>query len=137
MSLKKINDSGKHLEVTTLIIPGQNDSEKEMKLQVEWMANELGPDTPFHLSRYFPAYKRNDTSTPEDSLKKLSEIASKSLNYVYVGNSTSETGHNTVCPKCGTVVTLRTGYKTRLMNLDEEGKCANCGNPIYDNFIFS
>jgi pyruvate formate lyase activating enzyme len=136
-SLKKIADSGRHLEVTTLIIPGQNDSEEEMLLQTEWMANELGPDTPFHLSKYFPTYKRNDPSPTEDSLKKLSEIASKNLNYVYVGNSTSVTGHNTICHSCGTVVTTRTGYVTRLMNLNEEGKCVNCGNPVYKDFIFS
>lgn len=136
-SLKKIAGSGKHMEVTTLIIPGQNDNEREMVSQTEWMAGELGADTPFHLSRYFPTYKRNDPSTSEDSLKKLSEIASKNLNYVYVGNSTSDTGHNTSCAVCGTVVTVRSGYKTRLMNLDEEGKCLNCGNSIYKDFIFS
>jgi pyruvate formate lyase activating enzyme len=108
-----------------------------MALQTEWMANELGPETPFHLSRYFPTYKRDDPATTTDSLKRLSEIASKSLKYVYVGNSTSDTGQNTMCPVCGTIVTLRTGYKTRLMNLDEVGKCTNCGNPVYKNFIFS
>jgi pyruvate formate lyase activating enzyme len=136
-SLKTIAESGKHLEVTTLIIPGQNDDEDEMSLQTEWMANELGPDIPFHLSRYFPTYKRDDPSTSEDSLKKLSEIASKNLNYVYVGNSSSFTGHNTSCPVCGTVVTVRSGYKTRMQNLDYEGKCINCSNPIYKDFIFS
>ncbi len=136
-TLKTIARSGKHLEVTTLIIPNQNDNEGEMKSQTEWMANELGQDIPFHLSRYFPTYKRNDPSTTEDSLNKLSVIASKNLNYVYVGNITSDKSHNTSCSVCGTVVTIRTGYKTRLTNLDEEGKCTNCGNPIYKDFIFS
>lgn len=136
-SLKQIADSGKHLEVTTLIIPGQNDDEREMALQTEWMAAELGQDIPFHLSRYFPTYKRNDPATSEDSLKKLSDIASKNLNFVYVGNSNSGTGQNTACPVCGTVVTIRTGYKTKLHNLDEEGKCNNCGKAIYKDFIFS
>jgi pyruvate formate lyase activating enzyme len=136
-TLKTIAESGKHLEVTTLIVPGQNDSEVEMMAQTEWMANELGPDIPFHLSRYFPTYKRNDPSTTEDSLNKLSSIALKNLNYVYVGNITSDKGHNTSCPECGTVVTIRSGYKTRLTNLDEEGKCTKCGNPIYKDFIFS
>ena len=137
LSLKKISEAGKHLEVTTLIIPGQNDSETEMSEQTEWMANELGQDTPFHLSRYFPTYKRSEPSTSEDSLKVLSEIASKKLDYVYVGNSTSTTRHNTLCPVCSTIVTVRSGYQTKVMNLDEEGKCVNCGNQIYKNFIFS
>jgi len=136
-SLKQIADSEKHLEVTTLIIPGQNDDEKEMALQTEWMAEELGPDTPFHLSRYFPTYKRDNPPTPEDSLKKLFEIASKNLNYVYMGNTSSHEGQNTSCPICGTVVTTRLGYKTRVVNIDSEGKCNTCGTLIYKNFISS
>jgi pyruvate formate lyase activating enzyme len=136
-SLKQIADSGRHLEVTTLIIPGQNDDEKEMALQTEWMANELGPDIPLHLSRYFPTYKRDNPSTSDQSLEKLFNIASKNLNYVYMGNTNSHEGQNTSCPVCGTVVTTRSGYKTRLVNLDDEGKCNNCGNLIYRNFISS
>lgn len=136
-SLKLIADSGKHLEVTTLIIPGQNDNEQEMISQTEWMANELGPDVPFHLSRYFPVYKRSNPPTGEESLIRLAEIASGNLNYVYTGNTLSDKRQNTSCPVCGTEVTKRSGYKIRLANLDEEGKCINCGNLIYRNFIFS
>jgi pyruvate formate lyase activating enzyme len=136
-SLKQIADSGKHLEVTTLIIPGQNDDEKEMALQTEWMANELGPDVPLHLSRYFPNYKRDNPPTSDQLLERLFNIASKNLNYVYLGNTNSHDGQNTSCPVCGTIVTTRSGYKTRLINLDDEGKCNNCGNLIYRNFISS
>lgn len=136
-SLKQIADSGKHLEITTLIIPGQNDNEQEMAFQTEWIANELGPDVPFHLSKYFPTYKRDNPPTPEETLLKLSAIASKNLNYVYTGNTLSTKGQNTSCPVCGTEVTIRTGYKIRLVNLDEDGKCIVCSNPIYRNFTFS
>jgi pyruvate formate lyase activating enzyme len=136
-SLKQIAASGKHLEVTTLIIPGQNDDEKEMRLQAKWMAEELGEDIPLHLSKYFPTYKRNSPPTQDESLKKLFDIASENLNYVYMGNTTSNEGQNTSCPVCETAVTIRSGYKVRLENLDEDGKCANCGNLIYKNFIFS
>lgn len=136
-SLKQIADSGKHLEITTLIIPGQNDDEKEMALQTEWMATELGADVPFHLSKYFPTYKRVNPPTPDESLNRLFDIASKNLKYVYLGNSTSQNGHNTSCPVCGTVVTIRSGYKIRVENLDEEGRCNNCGTLIYKNFISS
>ena len=59
-SLKQIARSGRHLEITTLIIPGQNDDEKEMELQSEWIASELGKDVPLHLSRYYPMFKRED-----------------------------------------------------------------------------
>jgi pyruvate formate lyase activating enzyme len=136
-SLKQIARSGKHLEVTTLIIPDQNDSEEEMKLQSEWMAGELGENIPFHISRYFPTFKRDNPPTLEKSLIKLFDISSEKLNYVYLGNSHSNTGQNTSCPECGAEVTIRSGYKTQLVNLDEEGKCTRCGTMVYKNFTFS
>jgi pyruvate formate lyase activating enzyme len=136
-SLKQVARSGKHLEVTTLIIPGQNDDEREMAHQTKWMADELGNETPFHLSRYHPTYKRDSPSTPEISLKRLFDIASKNLKYVYMGNTASEEGQNTSCQVCGTLVTTRSGYRTKTLNLDEKGKCLSCGNQVYKNFIFS
>jgi pyruvate formate lyase activating enzyme len=136
-SLKQIASSGKHLEITSLIIPGRNDDVKEMALQSEWIAGELGKDIPFHLSRYFPMYKRDDPSTPEGSLKKLFDIASEKLDYVYLGNDQSDSGKNTTCPQCDTIVTIRSGYRTKVVNLDLEGKCIGCGNQIYRYFTFS
>jgi len=136
-TLKQIARSGKHLEITTLLIPGQNDDEKEMELQSEWIAGELGKDIPFHLSRYFPTYKRDNPPTSEESMKRLFEIAAGNLDYVYMGNTHSGTGQNTSCSSCGTEVTIRSGYKTTLLNLDEDGKCTCCGNLVYRNFTFS
>jgi pyruvate formate lyase activating enzyme len=133
-ALRQISLSGKHLEVTTLIITGQNDNEKEMEYEAEWIAGELGKDIPLHLSRYFPMYKREDPATPHDTIKKLSEIASKYLNYVYTGNIISGQGQNTRCPKCGKIVTERSGYNVNIQNLDKKGNCANCGTHIYKNF---
>jgi pyruvate formate lyase activating enzyme len=133
-ALKQISQAGKHLEITTLIIPGQNDSEKDMEYESEWIAGELGKDTPFHLSRYFPMYKREDPATPPDTLKRLSEIASRRLNYVYSGNIISDAGQNTKCPKCGKVVTKRSGYIVKIQNLDKKGNCTGCGTQIYRNF---
>jgi pyruvate formate lyase activating enzyme len=135
-SLKQIASSGKHLEITTLVIPGQNDDEKEMLRQSEWMAGELGRDIPFHLSRYYPTYKRDDPPPSEESMKRLFEIASGYMDYVYLGNNNTA-NQNTLCPGCGTLVTIRTGYKTKLVNLDEEGSCVNCGSQVYRNFSFS
>ena len=136
-SLKQISKSGRHLEITTLIIPGQNDDIKEMEEQSEWIAGELGKDVPIHLSRYFPMYRRNDPATSEETLTSLFDAASKNLDYVYMGNTLSDTGQNTLCPKCGTKVTSRSGYKTHCLNLDTEGKCTGCGNLIYRYFTLS
>jgi pyruvate formate lyase activating enzyme len=136
-SLRQIARSGKHLEITTLIIPGQNDDEKEMSMQAEWIAEELGKDVPLHISKYFPMYKRKDQSTSMKTMNRLFEKASEYLSNVYMGNSTSDSGQNTSCPKCGTTVTIRSGYNTRLLNLNREGKCTSCGTLVYKNFTFS
>jgi pyruvate formate lyase activating enzyme len=133
-SLKQIYRSGKHLEITTLIIPGQNDDEKEMAEESEWIAGELGKGVPLHLSRYFPVFKRNDPATSQETIEKLAQIASKNLDHVYIGNTSSEAGQNTSCPKCGVIVTIRSGYKTKIQNLDDQGRCTGCGNVIYRYF---
>lgn len=136
-SLKQIAREGKHLEVTTLIIPGQNDKESEMQLQSEWIAGELGKNVPLHLSKYFPMHKRDDPATSQETLNSLFEIASKNLNHVYMGNTVSDSGQNTCCPECGQTVTIRSGYNTRLLNLDSKGRCTKCGKLVYQNFTFS
>ncbi len=135
--LKQIAKSGRHLEITTLIIPGQNDREEEMAHQSEWIAGELGKEVPLHLSRYFPMYKRNEQSTAQETLDRLFDIASEKLDYVYMGNTHSQKGQNTECPVCRTIVTMRSGYNTRLINLNKEGKCTSCGNQIYKHLIWS
>lgn len=135
--LKQIAKSGKHLEITTLIIPGQNDNEKEMTLQAEWIAGELGKSVPLHLSRYFPMHRRNDPATDQEILERLSGVALKYLSNVYLGNTPSSTGQNTFCPECGTLVTERSGYVTRLLSLDNEGKCTRCGTMVYKQTTFS
>jgi pyruvate formate lyase activating enzyme len=133
-SLKQIAKSGRHLEITTLIIPGQNDDEEEMESQSKWIANELGRSVPLHLSRFFPGYRRNDPATPHETLNRLHKTASGNLDFVYIGNTSSEAGQNTNCPKCGTLLTTRTGYHTKFSNLDPEGRCTNCGTKIYKSF---
>jgi pyruvate formate lyase activating enzyme len=135
-TLRQIVKKGIHLEITTLIITGQNDNEHEMENQVRWIASELGEDIPFHLSRYFPMYKRDDPTTPHDTLLKHYEIASKHLNYVYLGNTMSETGQDTKCPVCGTVITKRSGYHIQQLNINN-GKCQACAKEIYKYFTIS
>jgi pyruvate formate lyase activating enzyme len=135
-ALKQIRKADRHLEITTLLIPGQNDDIHEMENQVRWIASELGSETPFHLSRYFPMYKRNDPTTPHDTLINNFETASRYLKYVYLGNTMSEAGQDTLCPACGSVVTKRSGYQVRHLNT-KNGKCPECGKEIYKYFTFS
>jgi pyruvate formate lyase activating enzyme len=136
-SLKQIAASGKHLEITSLIIPGYNDSENEMQQQTEWIAAELGRNVPLHLSRYYPTYKRDDPATSLPTLEKLYRIASERLDHVYLGNTRSGGGEDTKCSGCRQTVTVRSGYSTRTMNLDKDGNCISCGTQVYNNFTFS
>jgi pyruvate formate lyase activating enzyme len=135
-TLREISKSGRHLEITSLIIPGHNDKPGEMIMQTEWIAAELGRGVPLHLSRYFPMYKRNDPATPNETLSILYEIASERLDYVYMGNTISG-NQDTRCPGCHTLVTQRSGYKTILLNLGSNGKCSKCGTSIYQNINLS
>jgi pyruvate formate lyase activating enzyme len=132
-SIKMIKKAERHLEITTLIITGQNDSESQMEQQVKWIADEIGTDVPFHLSRYFPMFKRTDPTTPHYKLQKLFDIACKHLRYVYLGNTLSESGQDTRCTKCDTLITKRSGYYIQNQNVTE-GKCTKCGTLIYKYF---
>ncbi len=136
-SLKQISKAGRHLEITTLVIPGRNDSEEEMESEAKWIAEETGSETPLHLSRYFPMYRRDDPATPQETLTRLYDVASRYLSHVYMGNTLSDTGQDTVCSKCGTIVTKRSGYNTRVINTDSEGKCTKCSNEVYRYFNLS
>lgn len=133
-TLRMIVKAGKHLEITTLVIPGINDSEAEMEMESRWIADELGKDIPLHLSRYFPMYKREDPATPPDTLKKLAEKASKNLSYVYVGNVNDQQYQNTHCPVCNKKLVRRAGYSVKLSNLDKKGKCRECGTQVFTHF---
>ena len=136
-TLKHLVKKEKHLEITTLIIPGRNDDVNDMENQARWIAGELGEEVPLHLSRYFPMFKREDPVTPQSTLDRLYEVASEYLKNVYLGNTGSSAGQDTLCKKCGITVTKRYGYSTRLFNLDAEGKCLKCGNLVYKHFTFS
>lgn len=135
-TLKTIAVSGKHLEITTLIIPGRNDDQAEMEDEAKWIAGELGDETPLHLSRYYPTYKSKNPPTAQSTLQILSDTARKHLKNVYLGNTSSSTGQQSFCTGCASVITHRTGYSTRLINIDNEGKCTKCGTLAYRYFTF-
>lgn len=133
-TLRKIAASGKHLEITTLIIPGLNDSLSEMEEETEWISSELGKNIPLHLSRYFPMFKRKTHATSASTLAELRKAAAEKLEYVYVGNINTENGHDTSCPSCGSIVTVRRGYTTIIRNMTNDGCCSRCGQLIYRSF---
>ena len=132
-SLAAVKEKGKHLEITTLILPGLNDSETAMRREAEWIRSNLGRNVPLHISRYFPMYQRSDPATPSNTITRLVDIASEYLDYVYSGNlSFSECGSDTVCPSCHKTVIKRSGYYTKITGLDDEGRCINCNEPVIE-----
>jgi pyruvate formate lyase activating enzyme len=135
-SLKSIAKAGNHLEVTTLLVPGLNDSKNEMEELVKWISGELGRSVPFHISRYFPMHKRKEAATPNGSLMRFYDIALRCLDYVYVGNVISDSGQDTHCPDCKKLITSRSGYRITHVN-STDGNCSGCGKKIYNDFTFS
>lgn len=126
-SLKQIHLAGKHLEVVNLIIPELNDDEDSFTGMVKWIATELGRETVFHISRYFPNFKLTTEATPVSSIRKLKRLAENELSYVYAGNMAG--GNNeTYCYKCNNILITRHVYTVSTDGLDEEGKCKQCGN---------
>ncbi|HDL10139.1 MAG TPA: AmmeMemoRadiSam system radical SAM enzyme [Candidatus Omnitrophica bacterium] len=130
-ALKKMRKLDIWIEVTTLFIPGINDSQKEMQEIAEFIYNELGPHTPWHVTRFYPAYKMNHLP-PEDvyKLKQAREIGIKTgLRYVYTGNVPGEEGENTFCYNCGQIVIKRWGYNILEYNI-HNGRCKFCSAEI-------
>jgi pyruvate formate lyase activating enzyme len=129
-SLKTIRKNGKHLELTNLIIPCKNDDPEQFAEMVNWISNELGPDTVLHISRYFPAYKQSIQATPEQLLLELYEIARSKLHFVYLGNLKNKASQNTYCNVCKQLLITRSAYQTEVLALTPEGKCTKCETQI-------
>ncbi len=119
------------MEVTTLVIPGENDSDEELTEIARFIANDLGSDTPWHVSRFYPQYHlQTHSPTPVSTLERALEIGTKAgLRYVYVGNVPGSEGENTVCPQCKETVIHRFGYRIQ-ENHVQLGKCEFCGAAI-------
>ena len=118
-------------EITTLLIPGENDSSKEVGALSEWVANRLGLDVPLHFTAFHPDWKMRDIQpTPPATLKRAREIALRAnLRYVYTGNVHDEAGQSTYCHGCGSRLVGRDWYVITDWDLDAEGRCAACGEP--------
>lgn len=130
-ALKTLVERGVWVEVTTLVIPGRNDEEEELRDIARFVARELGADVPWHISRFHPTYRLTDAPpTPVETLMRARAIGrEEGLLYVYVGNVPGNDGENTYCPACGERVIGRQGFRIVGMHL-REGTCAHCGAPI-------
>jgi pyruvate formate lyase activating enzyme len=119
------------LEITTLLIPGQNDSSQEVGALSEWVAERLGPDVPLHFTAFHPDWKMRDISaTSPATLMRARDIARQAgLRYVYTGNIRDEAGQSTYCHDCGACMIGRDGYTITSWALDAHGYCAACGEP--------
>ena len=122
---------GVHVEITNLVVTGENDTDEHFQQLAEWAAS-VSPKLPVHVSRYFPAYKFDAPPTPVERLKRAVEILREKLVFVYVGNLDMRGATDTVCPRCGNVAVERRGYLTRVVGLSD-GRCSNCGEDL--NFV--
>ncbi|PIJ62104.1 AmmeMemoRadiSam system radical SAM enzyme [Mesotoga sp. H07.pep.5.3] len=128
-SIETARKAGTHIELTTLIIPGKNDSPEEMREEAEWISG-LSKDIPLHINRYFPNYKSTIPPTSPDSLIQLADVAKEYLRYVYVGNIDLPGLSDTTCPYCGNLLVERRGMRSSVVGIDEKGRCNNCQKEI-------
>lgn len=126
-SIRRYHELGVWIEVTTLVIPGVNDSEQELRDIAEFIAS-VGPEVPWHVSRFYPAYKMLSRQvTPIATLRRAAEIGRLAgLRYVYEGNVPGDKGENTYCHQCKALLIERYGFRVR-ENRISKGRCPECG----------
>ena len=122
-----MKELGVWVEVTTLLIPGWNDSDQELQDIAEFIRS-VDPNIPWHVTRFHPTYQMTDrNSTPLATLERAREIGLASgLNYVYTGNLPGLEGENTFCPECNATLITRTGFKAEITGIDKDS-CRSCG----------
>ena len=123
-------------EITTLLIPGHNDSDQEIEAMSRWIMNELGPDVPLHFSAFHPDHKMPDVpATPLATLVRARRLALKAgLHHVYTGNVHNAEGDTTWCPACHAPLIERDWYQIKTYRLDARGHCTDCGAPLAGRF---
>jgi len=124
------------LELTTLLIPGENDSDRELDQLTSWVVDKLGADVPLHFSAFHPDWKLRDrSSTPPATLTRAREIALKNgVKYAFTGNVNDPAGAATYCHKCGTTLIGRDWYQLSTWNLTDDGRCTKCGEACAGRF---
>jgi pyruvate formate lyase activating enzyme len=134
---KLFKENGIHVEITNLVIPDLNDSQKDIEDLSRWVVNNLGHNTPTHFSAYHPDFKApSKKRTPHDVLDRAYHIAKNSgLYYVYVGNLPHNKGSNTYCPNCNHLIIGRRGYNFTKIDITKDKKCPNCGYDFKNDII--
>jgi pyruvate formate lyase activating enzyme len=131
-TLKRMKEKGIWLEVTTLVIPGLNDSKEIFRNIANFIKNELSPETPWHISQFCGAISwklKQLPDTPVQTLRKAYQIGKKAgLKYVYTGNVPGLDSENTYCPKCQALMIERQGYF--IQRFDNHGRCSQCGENL-------
>jgi pyruvate formate lyase activating enzyme len=135
-NLRMLRKYQKHIEIVTLIIPTVNDGENTLRSIASRIRGELGPDVPWHCTRYFAAYKSTEFAlpdqTPVSSMEKAREIGfDEGLKYVYLGNVPGNRGENTYCPACKSLLIERFGFNAKYHNINRvDNSCINCSYGI-------
>lgn len=124
------------LELTTLLIPGENDSAKEIDALSSWIMDKLGPDVPLHFTAFHPDFKmREKSNTSPLSLTASREIALRNgLHHVYTGNVSDAIGGSTYCSNCNALLIKRDRYQLDYWHLNQAGECKECGSKLPGHF---
>ncbi len=131
------NETDCWLELTTLLIPGENDSEAELNEMTEWVVDKLGVDVPIHFTAFHPDWKMRDIKrTPAATLTRARSIAlDNGVHYAYTGNVHDSKGSSTWCHNCGELLIERDWYVLGRWGLDANGGCASCGESLAGHFL--
>ncbi len=120
------------LEITTLVIPGHNDSDEELDRLTRWVVDELGPEVPLHFTAFHPDYRLLDVPpTPPATLARARRIAlANGIRYAYTGNVQDRSGQSTRCHACGALLIERDGYEIGTYRVTDDGRCGTCGGQV-------
>jgi len=123
-------------ELTTLLIPGHNDTDEEIARECDWILKELGPEVPVHFTAFHPDFKMRDVpATPPETLSRACAIARKAgLKFAYTGNVHDPAGDTTRCPSCEATLIVRDWYEIREYRLTDKGRCPDCGTAPAGHF---
>ena len=130
------NETQVWTEITTLLIPGHNDSDDEIRRMCQWIMHELGPDVPLHFTAFHPDFRMRDVpATPPATLSRARRIAlAEGINYVYTGNVHDRDGGTTFCPGCQQPLIVRDWHQILDYHVTEDGHCPECGTAIAGRF---
>lgn len=125
----QVAKSGRHLEISQLVIPELNDADEDIKRTIEWVLEHVGPQVPLHFVAFHPAYKYTKVErTPLESLVRAREMAwSMGMKHVFLGNTHKSDLNNTTCSNCGEIQVRRYGLNAQPMNMTADGCCIKCG----------